>query len=334
MSHFHSLAAHTGTRLDSAAKHNMACKVDTALVKAWMSDGDLSNADQRLHVEKMRYCVHKDELVLSTNQKVHSSSKFSAYPLIVSNVIDIPSVVKARMFLLYAQPTFQSWSDYLTALKRENNGTAALPGPHTDHLSTILQKTDGMDAARADAKVAEDLGYNEKRMLHEMPVFVAKGYALGVGYASHFSGDTVCTVQIGGMITVMNGAFTCHTGDLVQWYFTGEEHLFYRENTANNLEGERIDLANLARAQPHNMPRRDERRMDFNDHRMFGMQKDSDQHKRRAVFRPKPYRRFRTNAEVPNMEDHFGDKIRVFAKCIGGAKPYEMMDIMLLTQSL
>ena len=45
-------------------------------------------------------------------------------------------------------------------------------------------------------------------MLNAMPVFVPQGYALGIGYANHVSGDTVCTLQIGGMMTVMNGAFT------------------------------------------------------------------------------------------------------------------------------
>ena len=64
------------------------------------------------------------------------------------------------------------------------------------------------------------------------------------------------------------------------------------------------------------------------------MQADSEKHKRRAVFRPKPYRRHAVNRIPPDMHDHFGDKIRAFAKCIGGAKPFEMMDITLMTQSL
>ena len=32
--------------------------------------------------------------------------------------------------------------------------------------------------------------------------------------------------------------------------------------------------------------------------------------------------------------DHYGDKIRIFAKCITGARKHEMVDIMLMTQSL
>jgi hypothetical protein len=31
--------------------------------------------------------------------------------------------------------------------------------------------------------------------------------------------------------------------------------------------------------------------------------------------------------------DHYGDKSRVFAKCISGGRPFDMVDIMLMTQS-
>ena len=59
-------------------------------------------------------------------------------------------------------------------------------------------------------------------------------------------------------------------------------------------------------------------------------------HKSNAVFRVKPYRMVKdtSGAKPYYHKDHYGGKIRVFAKCIGGARPYEMMDIMLLTQSL
>ena len=32
--------------------------------------------------------------------------------------------------------------------------------------------------------------------------------------------------------------------------------------------------------------------------------------------------------------EHFADKIRIFAKCINGARPFEHVDLMLMTQSL
>ena len=36
------------------------------------------------------------------------------------------------------------------------------------------------------------------------------------------SGDTVASVLVAGMMTVLNGHFTMHTGDEVQWYFDFE----------------------------------------------------------------------------------------------------------------
>ena len=71
-------------------------------------------------------------------------------------------------------------------------------------------------------------------------------------------------------------------------------------------------------------------------------------HKSRSVFRVKPYRMFKlapssapnagawqqahgaSHVELPEYVDHYGDKIRIFAKCIGGARPYETMDVMLI----
>ena len=43
---------------------------------------------------------------------------------------------------------------------------------------------------------------------------------------------------------------------------------------------------------------------------------------------PKPY------MLCADGTDHYGDKIRIFAKCINGARANEMVDIMLMTQSL
>ena len=35
-----------------------------------------------------------------------------------------------------------------------------------------------------------------------------------------------------------------------------------------------------------------------------------------------------------NCSDHYADRIRVFAKCISGGRKHEMIDIMMMTQSL
>ena len=64
------------------------------------------------------------------------------------------------------------------------------------------------------------------------------------------------------------------------------------------------------------------RRREFND-RMDGMPPEQKGNK----FYPKPYRLF-------VGEDVYGDKIRIFAKCVSGGRPHEMIDVMLMTQSL
>jgi hypothetical protein len=56
-----SLAASTGTAIDSASKHNRQCKVSTDHMLQWVQDsittGD--SAQQILKKDKMNYCMHK-----------------------------------------------------------------------------------------------------------------------------------------------------------------------------------------------------------------------------------------------------------------------------------
>jgi hypothetical protein len=46
-----------------------------------------------------------------------------------------------------------------------------------------------------------------------------------------------------------------------------------------------------------------------------------------GIALPKPYVLFDGN-------DHYGDKIRIFAKCINGGRAFDHVDLMLMTQSL
>jgi hypothetical protein len=49
---------------------------------------------------------------------------------------------------------------------------------------------------------------------------------------------------------------------------------------------------------------------------------------KRNIPYPKPYVVSTTAGE------HYGDRIRVFAKCVNGGRAHDMIDIMLMTQSL
>lgn len=326
MSHLHSLAAHTGTRVDTSSRHNMACKIDSRLIKEWIIDGDAAlqndQVEKKMHAERMRYAVQKDELVLNVSKKLFQAVANVAYPLVVSNLADMNSDTKKLLHALYASKTYDEFIVFIEMLSRfKDSNTDTM----SEDLLTAVKQRVGGEITKAEA-----------RKVGHFPEFRAQGYAQGTGYASHVSGDTVCTIMIGGMATVMNGAFTMHAGDLVQWYFSGEEHLFELENTNSNCGGERKLPHMLARGNINEQPlHKRHKAKNYHDKYAYGMQTITEQHKANAVFRIKPYRMCNIGSrENRQYTEHFGDKCRVFAKCIGGGKPYEMVDIMLMTQSL
>ena len=180
-----------------------------------------------------------------------------------------------------------------------------------------------------------------KRQIEDTPFFRAEGYALGTAWASDQTGDTVSSILIGGMQTVMNGAFPCNAGEVLQWYFEFETSQFSHYTTSDKWTGERIMKADSRIPDldgsfefsgpqnyngPHDNDLMSKRRKVFND-RHDGL---DETHKGNKFF-PKPYRLCRQGMQYV---DHYGDKIRIFAKCVSSARSHEMMDIMLLTQTL
>ena len=97
---FPGIASSTGTRVDSASKHIMACKVASDLLHMWCQ-GDA----QVLHANKNKYCMHRDELVLNVNQALNASSVMSkqgnAYPAVITTLGDMLSGAKLLLMQLY-----------------------------------------------------------------------------------------------------------------------------------------------------------------------------------------------------------------------------------------
>jgi hypothetical protein len=141
--------------------------------------------------------------------------------------------------------------------------------------------------------------------VNSLPFFRAQGYALGRGEASMRSGDTVFSVLIGGQMTVTNGHFSMRPGQMVQWYFDFEEILF-------DNDGRRSQVPQDARAESKLAKRAHE----------------ETNAESTCVAKPKPY------VLSKNGSEHYGDKVRIFAKCIAGGQPHHKVDIMLMTQSL
>lgn len=59
--------------------------------------------------------------------------------------------------------------------------------------------------------------------------FSFQGVAMTTAWATQRTGDTVGSVLIGGMITILNGDYQCFAGDLVQWYFDFERCAFDKD---------------------------------------------------------------------------------------------------------
>ena len=352
-----SLASSTGTRVDSAAKHTLQCKVAEPLIREWAklatNGGD---ADRHIEQNKMVYCVHKNELAMNVATALMPNSNVSlvqtfrqnhAYPPIVSTVGCMKPKAQEKVRGLYSSPTFNEFRTYLTQLEREQKG-------FNDAIKANGGKPDGEDQEVNSAVL-------------NLPYFMPMGYALTFGHPHHMLGDTVCTLLIGGMITVRNGAFEMRTGQLVQWYFDFEDECFAASADGTYAAGERLyfdehapekpdaaafggvnsqqykdELAKYnARASILNKDIRDDRysRASWGDREFAatsnGKRKRYDNptgDKARMVFRIKPYVKS-SNPIAPNG-DVYGDKIRVFAKCIGGGRAFDDVDIMLMTQSM
>ena len=312
-----SIGTATGTRVDSAAKHIMACKVDSHQLARWILGGNAQYGDVNsyLHNSKMKWCMHKDEIVLNTTKKISpTADSFSkAYPLVVSTAGEMHTFTKDAISHLYAQPTasdfFGTIQEYTQVSRKLDDVTALV---YSDSLSLPTLTEEDKDCVKSQVST--------------LPDFRCQGVALGQAWASYLSGDTVASVLVGGMVTVQNGHFAMHTGDEVQWYFDWEATKFNGGMSAHN--GFR---ANLGEKRKEN-----KRKHAYVDQRLFGTGpsygKSMGQKDTSTVVRIKSYR-MHTEDDSLVFFDHFGDKVRIFAKCISGGRPFDMVDIMLMTQS-
>jgi hypothetical protein len=313
-----SIGTATGTRLDSAAKHIMACKVDSRLLTNWIPDVTCLTGDvmSYLHNNKMKWCMHKDEIVLNSTKKINPAgdSLSKAYPLVISTVGEMNTTTKNVITALYAKETPSEFMECMDSCASVTDST----------FDQFLGTFTGIDRITTPNNSEKS---DIVRQISTLPEFRCQGVALGQAWASYLSGDTVASVLVGGMMTVQNGHFTMHTGDQVQWYFTWESPRF---NDSPALNGCRHGNNESDRK------RKFGNKNDYMDSRLYGTgnyygksvgQKDTS-----SVVRVKSYRMI-TDKENLFCHDHYGDKIRIFAKCISGGRPFDMVDIMLMTQS-
>ena len=141
-----------------------------------------------------------------------------------------------------------------------------------------------------------------KSQIKMLPFFRAQGYSLGRAEGCQRTGDTVFSVLIGGQITVNNGHFPMRPGQMVHWYFEFEKNEF--DTNGRRAKGQNNASTRGKRAH------------------------EETNAESTCVAMPKPY------VVDQDGSDHYGDKIRIFAKCIMGGPAFQKVDIMLMTQSL
>ena len=308
-----SLAAATGTRLDSACKHIQQCRVSQDHMTMLVNN----DADELIR-NKYRYCVHKDELVLgigkswSTKDKKYNNN---AYPRVLSNLGKLH--------------------------EKESDGTdseAVKMLSYMYHNATSIDVRDDLLKVFADGNVARFVGTDyfkedphTRKLAATVSVgklhdFVSVGYANTLGWAHAHNGDTMTSVMIGGLRTVMNGDFEIYCGDMIQWYFPFERDCFHQSGKRKMVQEknatDQYPNTNPAVGEPVGLKDDTSKRKSFYE-RQYGQVKGVE----KCVPLIKAYKR---DDDAPRIYDWY----RVFAVAISSARAHEMVDIRISRQSL
>jgi hypothetical protein len=304
------IASVTRTRVDSAAKHIMPAKVDSNLMKIYSGN---PNADlQTLHAKKLDFLTEKDDLVLNVSRKLEclDTRTFHAYPAVISTLGKCTDAYKQIVSVLYSQGGARELHEMIRAIQQPDKLKAAFEHIHGLDAAgnTCVRRFQSAYPKLEDLKTHVDAAALV-RELKNMPFYQLQGYALGRAYASPISGDTVFSVLIGGCVTVMNGHFAMHAGQQVQWYFEFEHVHFSVVHNEKSVVGQRI-------TEHGQVPE------------VLGQKRRRLEEPLRGNFvYPKPY--------VPSFDSEvYGDRIRIFGKCLNGGGAFEPVDIMIMTQSL
>ena len=316
-----SLASATGTRVDSACKHIQQCRVSFDHMIDFVENA------HELERNKMQYCVHKDEMVVGVSkpwarEEVRGLPP-SAYPRVVSNLGDITTKGQFRYHLKMIKYMYH----FATSLQKRAEIVQQM---NTDRANNIPTGGNVMKHYFEDDNGNK---INLKPCLSRMFDFYPVGVSNTLGYAHPNSGDTMTSVMIGGLRTVMNGDFHIYAGDTIQWYWTFERGCFNADGSRKsiiNTDGvvqdggdPEIDYKTMT-AEPN---RPAEARRLFIDQQYGSTDTKQPADKSKHIARIKPYI---LDEDQPRIYDY----LRVFATAISSAKPNEMVDIKICRQSM
>jgi hypothetical protein len=293
MSHS-SIGNMTNTLIDTGSRHMQQCRTNYDVLAACAgSENELINNDDK-------WCMAKDELVVSCNKHIIPGAAITATK--------------------YAYPSVVTTMGALG-----DNANVTLAG-HYHFMGTGLDMRDAMKDSLTKSETQEAINITQ-----QLRNFIPVGYSVGRACAHGYKGDTIASVQIGGLRTVMNGAFEVQTGDLIQMYIPQSE-----QNLFNNSAGRKhfkdvaaVMVAVTTKGIARKQSKEDQRRNYYS--RGLGMVPNGGSDRvKTGMFSIKPY----TESHNENQIVYYGDKIRIFARAVSSARPYEPVDIMIARQSL
>jgi hypothetical protein len=301
------VASATGTRLDSAAKHQIAVRASYEHLLSWVGYEQVV-----LQKEKGAFSIAKDDLTIGVakpvrkNESGRGTHRNKAYPAVVTTLARMETPAKNYLIALFHNPiNFQDRDTLIRFVERR-------PEVWDPTMSEVA-----------------------KKQIAEMPEFFFVGVSVGFAYPHPLSGDNTCTTMLGGMRTIMNGAFEIDPGDEIQWYWEAETNCF-------DPKGRRYDSIADQRSQGvtaflqghHHELSRDGTRRKLAQERSNGVFTNSQTdgnvsyNGKKEVAFPKAVKPGRDG------KTRIGDNMRKFGKAISGAGPFEFFDILIGRQSM
>lgn len=335
-----SLASATNTRLDTSCRHHQQCRVSTDDMLAYTMP--VKNDHEELQRNKYRYCIHKDEFVIGIGRPwvsaITRKRTNNAYPRVISNLGQLAMENDGRLAL----KMIKYMNHYARTVQEKQ-----------DIIDWFLDKDFHQEGVDSDNIPLPENQWafspdQKKELVNWLPLMcdqIPVGFAQTLGWAHPNTGDTMVTVMIGGLRTVMNGDFEVFPGDLIQWYWPFEKNCFHQDGRRKpyingwtmtrvggrpkavppNVDPE-LELVERERGLVATGLHPDGSTVDRERYhsRAFGNASES---KTKLVARVKPY--FRDD-ENPRIFDCY----RVFAIAIAAARPHEMLDIKISKQSV
>lgn len=306
-----SIGQFTGTEVYSGPTHILQCRVSEDVLRLFAKHDE----KDRVHQEKMIYCMHKKEIALCCSIPLNPLKNFlyrttkQAYPPVVTTLGDTPAKVKDLIRMVYNAKTYNQF-------ETGRSGIIEYSSTHPEFDFS-------------------------------MPDFTFMGVAQTQAWATTNYGDNIGSVLVAGFQTFTNGHFPCYAGDIIHWYFDFEQCMFNEEgrrrfqggkeplDRINDVIARIDDIQNNGFNYEHTnvLGERATTRKNWHEAREYGnypeMYKNYDKsnptggkYKKNVVY-PKPYH---------YVGNGYGDYRRIFGRVVNGGKPFEKIDILILSQ--